>query len=125
MAKPQKELEDEIQRLKEEVRDLKYEKRIESLENKLEQKQHSEESSEFIEKLGDYKSYIVLSIFFDIFFLFSVLVFVTDSHLETIKKQYEIEPKLKNSFSNWKTFFIIIFIFKIIGVIILLVESLS
>lgn len=125
MTKSQQELEEEVQSLKEEIKDLKYEKRIEALENKLEQKQPPTGDSEFVEKLGNYKTYIVLSIFLDFFFIFTIMVFIRDSQLERIKKNQDVSSDLKNSLTNWRIFFVIIFILKIIGLLALISDSMA
>lgn len=116
MAKSEGELEQEVQSLKEEIKDLKYEKRLQDLEDKIDAQKAktTEGDSEFSQKLGELKLYIILSIFGDIlFFIFTILVFIRDGELERIKKSHEISQDLKNSHTNWKAFFVIIFLIKV------------
>lgn len=79
----------------------------------------------FEKDLGNYKIYVVLSILFDILFIFTILSFSYASSLNTSIKYGEIPENKRSSFYNWRTVFIIFFILKILAFCFSLLAALS
>ncbi len=74
--------------------------------------EHEVESS-FRAELGSYKTFIVLSIFVDVFFVFTILAVIQKSKLDKFPVS-ELSKDLQNSYNNWDAVFFLPLLLKIL-----------
>ena len=100
------------------VEKVTFEKTTKSTSTDVEDEKDSDPftKSTFRSLLSTYKIYIVLTIFLDFFFIFTILCFSQRSKLIKLSRK-PIPLELKISYKNWNTAFIIILIAKAVLII--------
>lgn len=93
----------------------------EYLDGRSERKEETapDNAREFADRLSTFRIYVLLSIFLDFFFIFTILCFSQRGSLIHLEEEGGIRDSDVRSFRNWDALFIIVLILEIIGLCVL------